>query len=182
MEILLNLLTFRLKSVYDRTNSYYLIVKEFKEKLPRPQNQAKNLTDFEIENHPILKNVPSAKFISVIDTSTHKTTVSEADLDLFYGKIVNFDYKSVVFKNHYKEFTRSLLRLNPEGFNKNFDLIVLQKLLQDDAMHPLKPFEVLIHHLKFKYKITSKPYVWFLRRKIKNRAKNKIKTKKYVWI
>jgi len=175
MEILLNLLTFRLKSVYDRTNSYYLIVKEFKEKLPRPQNQAKNLTDFEIENHPILKNVPSAKFISVIDTSTHKTTVSEADLDLFYGKIVNFDYKFVLFKNHYKEFTKNLLKLNPKSQNKDFDLIMLQDALQDNLIHPHQPFRVLGHKLKFKYKITSKPYVWFLRRKIKNRAKNKFK-------
>jgi|GEM_PF-3146471 len=175
MEILLNLLTFRLKSVYDKTNSYYLIVKEFKEKLPRPQNRAKSLSKQELDSHPILKYAPSLNVINCIDVSTHKTTISEADLDLFYGKIVSFDYKGVVFKNHYKEFTRSLLRLNPEGFNKNFDLILLQKLLQDDAMPPLKPFEVLVHHLKFKYKITSKPYVWFLIKRIKNRAQNKFR-------
>jgi hypothetical protein len=171
MEILLNILTLGLRTVYERTNSYYLIVKEFKEKLPRPQNRARSLSKQELDSHPILKYAPSLKVINCIDVSTHKTTISEADLDLFYGKIDNFDYKYVIFKNHYKEFTRSLLRLNPEGFNKNYDLIVLQKLLQDDAMHPLKPFEVLEHHLKFKYKITSNPYVWFSnkRRRIKNK-------------
>lgn len=167
MEILINILTLGLKLVYDRTNSYYLIVKEFKEKLPRPQNQAKNLTGFDIDSHPILKNIPSAKFISVIDTSTHKTTISESDLDLFYGKIVNFEYKSVIFKKHYKQFTKDLLRYNPKSQDKDFDLIFLQNKLQNNSI-PLKPFEVLVYHLKFKYKITSKSYCWFLRKKGKN--------------
>ena len=127
MEIILNILTLGLKSVYNRTNSYYLIVKEFREKLSRPQNQAKNLSDFEIDNHPILKNVPFAKFITVMDTSTHKTTVSEADLDLFYGKIVNFDYKLVLFKSHYKEYTRDLVRLTILNLYINRSIIIAKK-------------------------------------------------------
>ena len=167
METLLNIVTLGLKIVYDRTNQYFLIVKDFREKLPRPQNQAKSLNKNEIDSHHLLKHIPSLKLINVIDTSNHKQNITEVELDVFYDRLNDFDYRYVVFKKHYKEFTKDLLRYNPKSQDKDFDLIFLQNKLQNNSI-PLKPFEVLVYHLKFKYKITSKSYSWFLRKKGEN--------------
>ncbi|MES2285237.1 MAG: hypothetical protein V4547_06070 [Bacteroidota bacterium] len=156
LDILLTIITFGLKPVYDKNLSYYKIIKEFREKLPRKQNQAKNLTAEEIERHPLLDN--SFKHIMVLDTSNHRTTIGETEIDLFYNKLNEFDYSFMFFKEYYKSYTRNLNRFNPKAENKNFDLIFLQRVIKDDPLHPIKPFDVFLYHLKWKYKLTSSIY------------------------
>ncbi len=161
-------MSFGLKPLYDKNISYYKIIKEFRERLPRQQNRAKSLTSEEIEKHPLLDN--DFKYVNVINTSTHKTTVSEVEIDLFYNKLNDFDYRFVFFRNYYKSFTRNLNRFNPKAENGNFHLIIVQKLLQDDPEnHPLKPFDVFFYFIKWKFKLTSRIYVYFLNRKQNNK-------------
>jgi hypothetical protein len=157
--ILLNILSLGLKPLYEKNMSYYKIVKEFREKLPRQQNQARNLTEEEVQKHPFLHD--SFKYFTVIDTSNHKTNVSESEIDLFYNKINDFNYAFIFFKKHYKDYTRNLNRFNPKAENKNFDLVIVQRLLKDDPLNPINPVDVFIMHLKWNYKLTSKIYIFF---------------------
>ncbi|MBS1652350.1 MAG: hypothetical protein JSU07_10100 [Bacteroidetes bacterium] len=158
-KLLMNILSFGLKPLYEKNIAYYNLVKDFRNKLPRHQHQAKKLSKEEIEKHPFLPK--SAQYVTVVDTSTHKPDIKEADIDQFYNKINDLDYTFVFFKKHYKAHTADLNRLNPKSSKGNLDLIVLQKILQDDALHPLKPLDVAIYHVKYKLKI-SKVLLWLL--------------------
>jgi hypothetical protein len=51
IDVLLNIITLGLKPIYEKHLKYYLIVKEFREKLPRPQNQARDMTQDEKKNY-----------------------------------------------------------------------------------------------------------------------------------
>lgn len=59
------------------------------------------------------------------------------------------------------------MRFNPKSENGNFDLVILQEVLKDNSIHPLKPFDVLIYHIRYKFKLTSKFYIWYKKKKIK---------------
>jgi hypothetical protein len=141
--------------------AYYKIVKEFRDKLPRSQNEARIISEEEKSRQPALADL---KNITVADLSTHLISVNEADIDLFYNKLNNFDYRLMLFKKYYKAYTTNLNRFNPKAENKNFDLFVVRQILKDDPLKPLRPLDVLIFHLKWEVKLTSKIYIWFLRR------------------
>ncbi len=124
--------------------------------LPRPQNEARKLSEKEIEQNPFLPN--EFKHFTVVDVSTHKPTLNEQDLDIFYNTIKDFDYSFILFKSYYKRRSANILRLKPTAKSNSLDLVVLQKILSDDALHPLHPKEVLIHNLKHEYKLTRYLY------------------------
>jgi hypothetical protein len=138
---------------------YYSIIREFKEKLPRPQNQGRVIPEEEKKRYFL------PEYIQVIDVSPHKTSLSESELDVFYNKLNNFDYSFVLFKNHYRGVTENLNRFKPKSENKNFDLIMIQKILEEDDIHPLKFSNVFVYHLKWKWKLTSFFYTWKIRKK-----------------
>jgi hypothetical protein len=104
------------------------------------------------------------KYVNAIDVSTHKTSITEQELDVFMNSIRYFDYGFMLFKNHYKTYSANILRLKPTSTNKNFDLVVLQNVLQEDDIHPLKLSKVFIYHLKFKWKLTSRIYLKYIKK------------------
>lgn len=159
--LILNILSLGLKPLYERHLAYYKIVKEFRDKLPRTQNQARTISDEEKEHHPLLSGL---KYMHVIDLATHRVSVSESDIDKFYNQLNNFNYHFILFTKYYRKFTTNLNRFDPKATNKDFHLVMVQNIIKDDPLHPLKPFDVLIFHLKWEYKLTSAIYVWFLRR------------------
>ena len=128
LEIVLNILTLG----YRKNNSYYKLISEFRIKLSRPQNEARKITDSEIDSNPFLPE--SMKYINALDLTTHKTSITEQDLDIFMNSIRHFDYRLMLFKNHYKTYSDNILRLNPSSKNKNFDLVVLQEFLKDNSI------------------------------------------------
>lgn len=161
MDLLLAILTLGIIPLYKKNNSYYLLISEFKKKLPRPQHRARKITAEEIDNNPFLPN--SMKYVNAIDLSTLNPNLTEQDLDFFINSIDQFDYSWMIHKKYYRNYSTNILRLHPEGKAKNFDLTILQHILND--MHkPLKPIEVLIYHLKYEYRVTSFFYikVWLL--------------------
>jgi hypothetical protein len=162
--ILLNILSLGLKPFYEKHLAYYRIIKEFRDKLPRQQNQARTISDEEKDLHPILSGL---KYMHVVDLATHKVSVGEADIDRFYNQLNNFDYRFILFKKYYRKFTKNLNRFDPKATNKDFHLVMVQNIIKDDQLHPLKPFDILVYHLKWEYKLTSKIYIWFLKRKRK---------------
>lgn len=149
-----------MKPLYEKNISYYNLIVEFRKKLPRPQNEARKITDSEIDANPFLPE--SMKYVNAIDVSTHRTSITEQDLDLFMNSIRYFDYSFMLFKTHYKSYSKNIMRFKPTSDNKNFDLIVLQEVLKDNSVHPLKPFDVLKFHLKYEYKLSSKIYLKFI--------------------
>lgn len=110
----------------------------------------------------------SGSFIRGLDLSSQKVSITEADLDKFYNKLNQFDYSFVLFKKYYQSYTKNLNRFKPKAENRDFDLAMIQVVL-DNKDKPLKPIAVLKYHLKFKYKISSKVYMWFVQRKRRKR-------------
>ena len=159
IEIIYNILTIG----YRKSNSYYKLISEFRIKLPRPQNQAKRLSDKEIEESPIIPD--RFKHISVYDLSTLKPSLSEQELDMFFNAVQEFDFSCMLFKKYYKLHRANILRLKPNIDQKSVDWVVLQKVLQEDDIHPLKPNRVFIHHLKYEWTLTSRVYLKIRQRK-----------------
>lgn len=161
MDILLNLLTLGIKPLYERHYLFFKILVEFRNKLPRKQNEACKLMEKDLENNLILKDI--SKNMTVIDLSTQKISLTESDIDDFYNKLNNFNYEFIFFKKYYKEFIRNLNRFNPKAHNADFDLAILKDLLIEKKSRPLRPIPILIFHLKYKYKLSS----WFFNRRYK---------------
>lgn len=171
IDFVLNLLSLWLKPLYEKHLLFHQIITDFRNKLPRPQNQAKSLTDQEKNQLQWIKET-SLKHMNVLNVGTHKVSLSESDLDEFYNKLNDFDFRFVFFKKYYKQYIRNLNRFNPKAENKNFDLAVLQKAIQSDKLRPTKPLPILLFHLKYKYNLTSKPCMWFKDRKRKMNTRN----------
>ena len=167
----LRLCTFGLVTFYEKQVHYYNIIKEFKNKLPRKQNEAKVISEERKKAHPILSDFA---FMEVSDVSTHKVTLDEKDIELFYNKLNNFDYGFMFFKKYYKNYTNNLNRFDPKAENKNFHLVIIQKILSND-IKPIKPSEVWLYHLKYELKLSSTCYSLY--NKFKNRM-NKRNRKK----
>lgn len=162
----LNILSLGLKPLYERNLTYYKIVQNFREKLPRPQNAA--LTIREEERKKI--GLPELKGINVVDLATFKTSISESEIDQFYNKLEYFDYSFIIFPNYYKKFTSNLMRFKPNAQNGDFNLFMVQQVLKDNPLKPLLPIPVFIHHLKWEIKWTSKVYIWWLKLNKKNKT------------
>jgi hypothetical protein len=156
MEIIFNILTFGLKPLYEKHLSFYNIIRDFREKLPREQNRAHKPTEKELEPNLILSNI--SKTMTIIDLSTHKMSLTESDIDIFYNKLNNFDFQFIIFKDYYKEFITNLNRFSPKAESKDFHLALMNDLLQEKNSRPLRPIPILIFHLKYRYKLSSRIY------------------------
>jgi hypothetical protein len=147
MDLILNILTLGLKPLHQRHYSFYEILVEFRNKLPRRQNEARKLTEKELEKNIVLKDI--SKIMTVVDLSSQKISLTESDIDEFYNKLNNFNYDFILFKKYYKSIVKNLNRFNPKSENTNFDLAILKELLVEKKSRPLRPIPILIYHLKF---------------------------------
>jgi hypothetical protein len=163
MDILLNILSLGLKPLYEKHYSFFLILVEFRNKLPRKQNEARKFSEKDLENNLVLKNI--SKTITIVNLSTQKISLTESDIDIFYNKLNNFNYEFIIFKKYYKEFIQNLNRFNPKAQNTNFDLSIIKEILTNEDTRPLRPIPILIYHLKYRYKLTS----WVFDKKIRKK-------------
>jgi len=170
MDFILNLVTLGLKPLYEKHLLFYTIIRDFREKLPKKQNQARKLTEKDLLKNPILAEI--SKMLTFIDLSSQKISLTEADIDIFYNRLNNFDYQNILFKDYYKAFTSNLNRFNPKAKDKDFDLALINDLLLETKNRPLKPFPILIYHFKYKYKLTSSIYKLMFSKKLKYPPKN----------
>lgn len=164
IEFVLNVLSLGLIPLYEKHMQFHKIVTDFRNKLPRPQNRSKTLTKEDKAKIWWIKGT-SLEHISVLNVEHHKASLTETDLDDFYNRLNNFDYSLILFKNYYKEYVSNLNRFNPVAENKNFELAILQKAMEDNKLRPTKPFPIFWYHVKYKYKMTSKPYLYFRMKK-----------------
>lgn len=163
MDLILNIISLGLKPLYEKHYSFYTITNEFRNKLLRIQNRAHKMTKEELKTNPFLSDV--SKMMTVVDLTPQKINLTESDIDLFYNKLNNFDYQFIIFKRYYKSFTSNLNRFNPKAENSNFDIAIVQDILIENKYRPLKPFPILLYHLKYKYKISS--WIYKLRMKLR---------------
>lgn len=142
--------------LYKRNNSFAIISNDFILKLSPNNKRERIITDEDIDNHPILSKMQSLKSITGIDTSTHKTSINQNDIDSFFNKINSFDYRFMFFKKHYQTIVSNLNRYNnAESVDKNFDLIMIQRILDDSK---LKFIDILSYKIVEKYKIIKFRY------------------------
>lgn len=148
-----------------RNYEFKKLVTEFQKKLPPKNKRVKELTDGEKKKLPFLPSL--TKYITVLDTAKHEITISPNDIDMFYNEMENFNFNFVFFHNHYKSIINNLKRFNPKSENKNFDVVMVQEIL--DKLK-LGFFEVLWYKLALKDRILSKFYKFkmFMFNKTKN--------------
>lgn len=155
-DIILNILTLWIKPWYEKNARYSIIISEFRNKLPRPQNEAKKLS--QEEKKILYEGNRSMQLATGLNLSSHTTSITDQDINQFYNELQYFNYDFIWFKSYYRSYTSNLNRLRPQAESKNLDLVVLHNILKDDPFHPTKPLPVLILHLKYKIGWTSKIY------------------------
>lgn len=146
--------------LYKKNNKYKNIIEEFKKKLPPTNKKAKKLTHKERKNNILLSETD--KHINVLNLSTHQISIPPNEIDIFYNELENFNYWFVFFHNHYKSITKNLKRFDPKSENGNFDIIVIQEILDDIT---LGFWEILWYKLSikgkyFKYKVKFKKFMY----------------------
>ncbi len=94
-----------------------------------------------------------------------RANVVQADIDELYDKLNNFDFSYVLFKRYYRKHIESFNRLRPNLEEKEVDLKFIRIALDENKWKPTKPFHVLIHHLKYENKLTTKAFVSYRKRK-----------------
>jgi hypothetical protein len=171
MSILTNLLTLGIKPLYNRHNVFFKILNEFRLKLPRPQQQAQTIPESELVKNPMFSSLVGK--MNVIDLSTQKSNLTESDIDEFYNKLEHFNYNFIIFKKYYQERIRNLKRFDPKATNKDFHTAIIITLLEESSSNPLRPFPILLYHLKYKYKLTSNLYLRKMNKKRKKTTPNK---------
>jgi hypothetical protein len=140
-----------------RYNSCYKCTEKLRRKRPRHQNLGILSLQQKLCN-PMLGAM--AKEVTVVNLSSFRTSISEAELDEFYNEINDLVPKLWFFKNYYQAYTNNLNRLRPEAINGNLDLSVLHSIL-DDKDHPTKFLPVFLYHVKSKFKFTTAVYEWY---------------------
>lgn len=80
-----------------------------------------------------------------------------SDIDEFYRRLDNFDFRYFLYESYFRKYIENLNRFKPEADNP--DLTFLRIALTENKWKPTKPFPIFLHHLKYNYKLTAKPFV-----------------------
>lgn len=86
-----------------------------------------------------------------------RSELSTADIDEFYDALNKFEF--ILFADYYRKYIANLNRLKPEAGEIDPDLTVLQLAIAENKWKPTTPFSIAIHQIKYKYKLTSKPFL-----------------------
>ena len=90
--------------------------------------------------------------------------VTKAEIETLYNRLNACDFRRSPFSSYYKSYVANLNRLRPEVGNE-VDRALLLAVIKETQWKPTKPFEVLLYHLKYKYKLTSIPFIAYQKRK-----------------
>lgn len=108
------------------------------------------------------------RFHAVISDFRNKLAspnLSEAEIDEFYTELADFDSSFVLFPKYYRQYILNLNRWNPKAEDGEFDGKLLEVALAENKWKPTAPYPIFVHHLKYKYKITSKFFIAQQKRK-----------------
>jgi hypothetical protein len=104
-----------------------------------------------------------AEFRNEVSRS-HKIGLTEVEIDEFYNKLDNFDFRFILFSNYYKRYIDNINRFKPEEEDKDLDYAFLKIAVAPDKWKPTKPLPVFIYHIQYKYKLTSKFFISYQKR------------------
>ena len=93
-----------------------------------------------------------------------ESKITEVEIEIFYNKLNGFDFRRSLFSNYYQNYIANLNRLRPEADNE-VDRALLLVALKENRWKPTKPFDIFLYHIKYTYKLTSKPFLAFQKRK-----------------
>lgn len=114
-------------------------------------------------------NTIISEFRDKLGSSEEQNKMTSADIEAFYNKLNNFDFRFKLFPKYYRKYIANLKRLKPQSEDSNPDLTLLRVALAENKWKPTTPFAICIHHIKYDNKITSKFFIAY--QKKQNRKK-----------
>ena len=110
-----------------------------------------------------------SEFRNKVESPPNEKELTKADIDEFYNRLNNFNFRFILFPKYYRKYITNLNRLKPQPEDSNTDLTLLRVALAPNEWKPTTPFAIFIHHLKYDNRITSKPFIAY--QKKQNRKK-----------
>lgn len=81
------------------------------------------------------------------------------DTEQFYQKINKLDFRFNFFSPYYRKYIANLNRFKPEAENSELNLSFLKIAIAEGKYKPTKPFPIFVHHLKYKFRFTSRFFI-----------------------
>lgn len=110
-----------------------------------------------------------AEFRTVLEHSVSENQIKNTDIETLYAKLDTFNYSFLLFSKHYKKYLANLKHLKPELDGAYPDVALLRVAVSENKWKPTKPFDIFVHHIKYRYKLTSKPYIAFEKKQNKKK-------------
>lgn len=98
-----------------------------------------------------------SEFRTKLASPETQSKITSTDIDQFYNKLNGF--KFLFFKKYYKKYIDNLNRLKPDPEDQNPDWTLLQVAIAESEYKPTRPFDILIHRIKYDYALTSKFFI-----------------------
>jgi len=105
-----------------------------------------------------------------------KSTAS--DIDQLYNELNSFNSHFVFFKKYYQKYINNLNRLKPDPEDKNPDWTLLQIAVAKNKWKPTTPFSIFVHHIKYDYVLTSKPFIAYQKKQNRKKLNKPVKVVK----
>lgn len=98
-----------------------------------------------------------SEFRTKLASPETQSKITPTDIDQFYNKLNGL--KFLFFKKYYKKYIDNLNRMKPGPEDKNPDWTLLQVAIAESEYKPTRPFDILIHRIKYDYALTSKFFI-----------------------
>jgi adenine-specific DNA methylase len=135
--------------LYKKNQSYKKVISDFYELLPQRNKKA---TEIKSTWFPF----------RVFNLSTHNPSISQNQIDSFFNRINNFDYKFVIFNKYYKSYTKNLNRFdNAKSTPGNNDLFMIQEIIEQsiiDGKMPIDFIKIIWYKLAIKVRFIGLKY------------------------
>lgn len=88
-----------------------------------------------------------------------RANIVQSDINEFYQRLNDFDFNFVLFENYYRKQIENLNRFQSNLEEEDLNLTFLRIALEENKWKPTKPLDVLMHHFKYEFKFTAKPFI-----------------------
>lgn len=116
-----------------------------------------------------------SEFNTKLATPKNRAKPTSLEIDQFYQNLKSFERSYTLFPKYYRKYIDHLKRLKPDADDDNPDWTLLQIALAENKWKPTLPFPILIHHIKYNYKITSILFLAYQKRQNRKKLNAPIK-------
>jgi hypothetical protein len=121
-----------------------------------------------------------AEFRIKLASTQNQQQLKKTVIDAFYNQLDNLDLSFSFFRKYYRKYIANLNRLKPDPEDKSPDLTLLRVALTENKWKPTTPFAICIHHLKYKNKISSKPFIAYQKKQNLKKRKTAVAKAKLI--